>query len=75
MPLVPPRKSCVVNDPTGTHLNVRRRPNGPILGALNNQTEVFISDMADVSGRKWAKVVPVNEGKSGWVFRDYITCE
>jgi hypothetical protein len=69
------KKSCVVNDPTGTPLNVRSRPNGPILGALSNQTEVFISDMAEVGGRRWAKVVPVSEGKSGWVFRDYLTCE
>ena len=52
----PIKKSCVVNDPTGTPLNVRSRPNGPILGALNNQTEVFITDMAEVGGRRWARL-------------------
>jgi Bacterial SH3 domain len=69
------KKSCVVADPTGTPLNVRNRPNGPILGALSNDSEVFITDMTEVGGRKWAKVVPLGEGKTGWVFRDYLTCQ
>ena len=68
------RRPCVVSDPTGTPLNVRSRPNGPILGALLNDTEVFISDMTVAGGRKWAKVVPVGEGKSGWVFHDFLSC-
>ena len=29
-------QECVVNDPTGTPLNVRTRPNGAIVGALYN---------------------------------------
>jgi hypothetical protein len=33
---------CVVGDPTGTPLNVRSRPNGPILGALHNDTPVLV---------------------------------
>jgi hypothetical protein len=33
-----------------------------------------ISDMTVAGGRKWAKVVPVHEGKSGWVFHDFLTC-
>jgi tetratricopeptide (TPR) repeat protein len=69
------KKSCVVADPTGTPLNVRNRPNGPILSALSNDSEVFITDMTEVGGRKWAKVVPLGEGKTGWVFRDYLTCQ
>jgi Bacterial SH3 domain len=66
------KQSCVVADPTGTPLNVRNRPDGPILGALSNNSEVFITEMTEVGGRKWAKVV--GEGKTGWVFRDYLTC-
>jgi hypothetical protein len=69
------KKSCVIADPTGTPLNVRSRPNGSILGSLFNDREVFITDMAEVGGRKWAKVVPLGEGKAGWVFRDYLTCK
>ena len=69
------KKSCVVADPSGTPLNVRHRPNGRILGALSKDSEVFITDLTEVGGRKWAKVVPLGEGKTGWVFRDYVTCQ
>jgi hypothetical protein len=66
---------CTVDDPTGTPLNVRNRPNGPIVGALHNGAAVFVSDLIlDGSGRRWAKIVPIEEGKSGWVFREYLMC-
>ena len=66
---------CTVDDPTGTPLNVRSRPNGPIVGALHNGAAVFVSDLIlDGSGRRWAKIVPIEEGKSGWVFREYLMC-
>jgi hypothetical protein len=62
--------SCTVSDPTGTPLNVRSRPNGPIVGALHNGATVFVSALiADASGRRWAKIVPLQEGKAGWVIR------
>src|SRR5438046_2291402 len=68
--------SCTVSDPTGTPLNVRSRTNGPILGALHNGIAVFVSALvADARGRRWAKIVPLHEGKVGWVFREYLTCE
>jgi hypothetical protein len=68
--------SCTVSDPTGTPLNVRSRPNGPIVGALHNGATVFVSALiADASGRRWAKIVPLQEGKAGWVFREHLTCE
>ena len=51
--------SCVVSDSTGTPLNVRSRPNGPILGGLHNGTRVSMSDMVTVNGRQWAKVRPM----------------
>ena len=63
---------CTVDDPTGTPLNVRSRPNGAILGALNNGAAVFVSDLiVDGRGRKWAKVVPLDEGKSGGCFGNF----
>ena len=66
---------CTVDDPTGTPLNVRSGPNGPIVDALHNGAAVFVSDLIlDGSGRRWAKIVPIGEGKSGWVFRDYLMC-
>jgi hypothetical protein len=66
---------CTVDDPTGTPLNVRSRPNGPIVGALHNGATVFVSDLIlDGSGRRWAKIVPIEEAKPGWVFREYLMC-
>jgi uncharacterized protein YraI len=65
---------CTVADASGTPLNVRSRPNGPILGALHNGTSVFISNMvADSSGLRWANIVPQN-GKAGWVARKHLSC-
>ena len=65
--------TCLVADPTGTPLNVRTGPSGSILGALDNDTVVLLSDMTVVAnGKKWAKVVPVGPGKSGWVYFDYL---
>jgi hypothetical protein len=66
---------CVVNDPTGTPLNVRSRPNGPILGALYNGAAVQVLDSTfDSSGRRWAYIAPLEAGKRGWVFRAYLNC-
>ncbi len=66
---------CTVNDPTGTPLNVRSRPNGPILGALHNGAQVLLWRLIYVNGRPWARITPIAQGKAGWVFRDYLACE
>jgi uncharacterized protein YraI len=63
---------CLVADPSGTPLNVRTQPNGTILGALHNDAEVVVVDLT--RDRKWAKVVPIQVGKAGWVFFDYLDC-
>lgn len=45
-------QDCVVNDPSGTPLNVRTQPRGSILGALHNGVRVRIVDTAhDENGR------------------------
>ena len=64
--------SCVVADPTGTPLNVRTGPGGSILGALNNDTVVMLSDLTVANGKKWVKVVPLGPGKSGWVYLNHL---
>jgi uncharacterized protein YraI len=61
--------ACTVNDPTGTPLNVRGRPNGPILGALKNGVPVSIRERRG----DWVRVVP-REGKTGWVVQKYLDC-
>jgi hypothetical protein len=55
-------------------LNVRGSPNGTILGALHNGTTVFVSNLVTDRGQKWAKIVPVEKGKSGWVYRKHLEC-
>jgi Bacterial SH3 domain len=67
------RADCVVDDPTGTPLNVRKNPsqNAPIVGALNNGITVS----ARTPRGDWVHVVPHEApGKSGWVFRKYLDC-
>lgn len=69
-------QSCTVQDPSGTPLNVRARPYGPIVGALNNDVRVRLLDTAtDREGRPWAYVVPNGPGRAGWVYREYIDCD
>lgn len=66
---------CVVTDPTGTPLNVRSSPNGPIQGALHNGTIVRQEQtVQDQKGKSWSYVVPTEEGKPGWVYRQYVSC-
>jgi uncharacterized protein YraI len=66
---------CTVNDPTGTPLNVRSEPNGPILGSLYNGARVDLWELVYVRDKPWARVTPVGPGKSGWVFRQYLKCQ
>lgn len=64
---------CVVNDPTGTPLNVRSSPDGSILGALYNGTRVnLLRLVADRSGQSWAYIAPRGPGKNGYVFYNYL---
>jgi hypothetical protein len=66
---------CIVTDPTGTPLNVRSRPNGgTILGALHNGTAVRVVERDfDQQGRPWVFVAP-QQGRGGWIYREFISC-
>ena len=69
------QSACIVTDPTGTPLNVRTEPNGPIVGALHNGAPVHqVDTVADYLGRPWSLVVPIEGGKTGWAFRQFVTC-
>jgi hypothetical protein len=68
-------QTCMVNDPTGTPLNVRARPNGAILGALHNGAPVQVLQVVhDSGGRPWAYIAPLGAGRRGWVFGNFLTC-
>lgn len=66
---------CTVDDPTGTRLNVRARPNGRIIARLANDTLVAIDD--STAGNKWARIA-FDRGRrtyNGWVLRAYLACQ
>ena len=66
---------CTVTDPTGTPLNVRQWPNGPIVGALHNGAAVRrLQTERDDRGRPWSYVVPRGAGQPGWIFREFVSC-
>jgi hypothetical protein len=68
--------SCRIADPTGTPLNVRRGPQGQIIGTLRNGSIVHVSATArDHKGQVWAQIVD-GEGRRtiGWVLRAYMSC-
>jgi Bacterial SH3 domain/Tetratricopeptide repeat len=67
---------CLVQDPTGTPLNVRATPNGHIVGTLNNGDEVTVLDhTSDRRGKTWVYVGNYEDNKPiGWVFREFIAC-
>jgi hypothetical protein len=69
------RRVCTVTDPTGTPLNVRASPNGAIRGGLYNGVRVYrVQTTTDSQGKDWSYVVPLEGGKEGWVFRNYVSC-
>ena len=64
---------CMVTDPTGTALNVRRF-DGKVIGALRNGEIVRVLQMgADPKGKPWAYVAYETNGE-GWVHREFISC-
>jgi hypothetical protein len=64
---------CMVTDPTGTPLNVRRF-DGKIIGALHNGEIVrVLRTGADREGKPWAYVAYETNGE-GWIYRESISC-
>ena len=75
VPSAQAQQRCAVTDPTGTPLNVRSEPNGPIVGALHNGAVVRrMETRPDDRGRLWSLIVPEGPGKAGWVFREFVSC-
>jgi uncharacterized protein YgiM (DUF1202 family) len=65
---------CMVTDPTGTPLNVRRTPNGRIIGSVESGLHVNVIGTAkDAQGRRWAKI-RAESGAVGWVLREFVSC-
>ena len=68
--------SCLVNDPTGTPLNVRASPQSTIVDTLPNGKRVSIQEIKrDNQAKTWARISRGAGGSLGWVFLDYLQCE
>jgi hypothetical protein len=71
---------CTVKDPTGTPLNIRLSPNGPVVGTAKNGTELMFIEHRDVDGKLWALVERFQPGElaadfdGAWVFGAYLDC-
>ena len=66
---------CSVEDPTGTPLNVRAKPNGKILTTVRNGTIVDLD--TGTAASKWARI-RFDRGRkkiTGWVLRDFLSCQ
>lgn len=72
---------CTVVDPTGTPLNIRIGPAGPVIGTARNGTKLEFIDHQTVRGQKWARVgrydpnASIFDVDAGIVFADYLVCE
>lgn len=64
---------CLVDDPTGTPLNVRSAPNGPILTTLPNGARVEVLEEAKIGSKRWLFVSRQGE-RLGWIFGTYVVC-
>ncbi len=68
------QQTCTITDPTGTPLNVRKSPNGRVIGTLENGSNVRIVGSArDKKGRPWAKIRG-DSGATGWISREFVSC-
>jgi uncharacterized protein YgiM (DUF1202 family) len=68
------KQTCTVTDPTGTPLNVRKSPNGRVIGAVENGSNVrIVGSSKDNKGRPWAKIRG-DSGATGWILREFVSC-
>lgn len=64
---------CLVDDPTGTPLNVRAAPNGAIVTTLSNGTRVEVLEETKIGNKRWLFVTRQGE-RLGWIFGAYVVC-
>lgn len=65
---------CLVDDPTGTPLNVRSAPNGSILTTLPNGSRIEVVDEMRIGTKHWVFISRQGE-RLGWVFGAYVVCK
>ena len=72
----PTQSRCQVMDPTGTPLNIRKVPNGEVVGVVNNGASVrLVQTDQDTRGRSWSLIARLADNQTlGWVYREYVAC-
>jgi uncharacterized protein len=72
-----PSDTCQVVDPTNTPLNIRAKPNGPIVDTFTNGSAVRVLDrQRDERGQDWFQItLPGKNNPLGWAFGEYIDCK
>jgi len=55
---------CLIDDPTGTPLNVRTAPNGTILTTLPNGTRIDVIDEMKIGAKRWFFAASGSAGSS-----------
>jgi hypothetical protein len=67
---------CIVQDPTGTPLNVRLQPQGTIMRHIANGVSVRVARSSyDAKGQEWSYIVDYENGEGiGWVIRRHLRC-
>ena len=64
---------CLIDDPTGTPLNVRAEPNGAILTTLQNGMSVTVLEERKLGAKRWL-LVSLEGRQLGWIFGAYVVC-
>lgn len=64
---------CTISDPTDSPLNVRERPNGKVIGTLENGGVVALGVTDGSEGENWTRIIRPIEG---YVWAKYLRdCE
>ncbi|GJE59187.1 hypothetical protein MPOCJGCO_1275 [Methylobacterium trifolii] len=66
-------RACRVADPSGTPLNVRAAPYGPVMTTLENGTPVLAGDAAPDDGN-WVRLRARGGASLGWAYGRYLDC-
>lgn len=69
------QQRCRIMDPTGTPLNVRSEPNGPVVATIKNGVLVSVVSQTEDRGKAWVFINDFADNRPiGWVFREFISC-
>jgi hypothetical protein len=74
--MAPMNKCLAQTNKSGADGEATKKRNLTFVEMVHFRTErsMIVTDSTIASGKVWSKVVPVEAGKVGWVFRSYLDC-